>query len=108
MLKQLGFSNVIGVGTGKDAFSYVSRKFFDVIFVDLNLPDFKGSDVVARIRKARPEAKIIMLIGNTDKKVILECMEAGAIDMLAKPVQAPVLKARMEKYVHSSIPWGSG
>jgi len=103
MLENSGFAKIVGVSTGQEAFDLVRRKAFDVVFIDHNLPDFTGPGLVKKIRDARPHSKIIVMVNNSDRRMIIECLEAGANDLLAKPVQAPVLHSRMEKHTRSPI-----
>jgi two-component system, NarL family, response regulator NreC len=56
----------------------------DVILMDISMPVLRGFDAVRRIKKRRPEAKILMLTVYNDEDVVARCMEAGACGFLVK------------------------
>ena len=60
--------------------------------VDLRLGDGSGLDVVAALRKARPEARIVMLTGYGNIATAVAAVKAGAIDYLPKPADADAVE----------------
>jgi len=76
----------IGLGTTFD---------FDLVLLDLLLPDGNGIDVLQQIRAVRPELPVIIVsaLGETDDKVDL--LDAGADDYLVKPFAFAELAARV-------------
>lgn len=56
----------------------------DVVLMDISMPGLRGFDAVRRIRKRRPEVKILMLTIYDDEDVVARCMEAGASGYLVK------------------------
>jgi len=76
----------IGLGTTFD---------FDLVLLDLMLPDGNGIDVLQQIRAVRPELPVIIVsaLGETDDKVDL--LDAGADDYLVKPFAFAELAARV-------------
>jgi two-component system OmpR family response regulator len=68
---------------------------FDLVLLDLILPDGKGIDVLQAIRTARPELPVIVVsaLGEVDDKVDL--LDAGADDYLVKPFAFAELAARV-------------
>lgn len=79
-------ADAIGLGTTYD---------FDLMLLDLLLPDGNGIDVLKRVRAARPEIPIIVVsaLGEVDDKVDL--LDAGADDYLVKPFAFAELAARV-------------
>jgi two-component system, OmpR family, copper resistance phosphate regulon response regulator CusR len=69
---------------------------FDVIIIDLLLPQIHGLDICRQIRKKYPKVKILMLtaLGTLDDK--LRGFESGADDYLVKPFDFPELVARIK------------
>jgi two-component system chemotaxis response regulator CheY len=57
----------------------------DILFLDINLPDVTGHELLERIIKIDPEAYVIMLSGNADKHNIMQAMSHGAKGFIAKP-----------------------
>ncbi len=57
---------------------------FDVILLDLSLPDVSGLETVRRMREAAPRTPFIVLTGNRDERLALNAVQAGAQDYLEK------------------------
>ncbi|MFK8031320.1 MAG: putative bifunctional diguanylate cyclase/phosphodiesterase [Gammaproteobacteria bacterium] len=72
------------VGTLAAALSRLERERFDVILVDLNLPDAKGIESVERIALARNRVPAIVLSNNADEELAIQVIQAGAQDYLVK------------------------
>ncbi len=68
---------------------------FDVVLLDLMLPDAHGRDALSRIRQAKPEVPVIVVsaLGQTEDKV--ELLDMGANDYLVKPFAFAELAARV-------------
>lgn len=57
----------------------------DLLFLDINLPDVTGHELLERLLTIDPEAHVIMLSGNADQANIVEAMRKGAKGFIAKP-----------------------
>jgi two-component system OmpR family response regulator len=79
-------ADAIGLGTAYE---------FDLILLDLVLPDGSGLDVLKRVRAVRPDVPVIVVsaLGEVDDKVTL--LDAGADDYLVKPFAFAELAARV-------------
>ncbi len=82
--------------TGRDAVEAGTQEAFDLVLLDLMLPDLDGVEVCRRLRRARPSLYILMLTarGSEDDKVA--GLEAGADDYLTKPFAVRELLARVK------------
>jgi DNA-binding response OmpR family regulator len=80
---------------GKDAVTFGTEETYDLVLLDLMLPDLDGVEVCRRLRRARPTLYILMLTarGSEDDKVA--GLEAGADDYLTKPFAVRELLARI-------------
>lgn len=79
-----GFKTVI-VYNGNDAIEELKVNFFDVLLLDLNLPDIKGSEILKFSTANLPFTQAIMLTGTSDINDAVECMKLGAYDFITKP-----------------------
>ncbi len=84
------------VSTGEDALAEATNAPFDVIVLDLMLPDVSGLDVLRRLRQAGRETPVLVLtaLGSVDERV--NGLQAGADDYLIKPFAFAELAARLE------------
>jgi len=71
----------------------------DLILTDFDLPDVSGLDFVRNlhISGAYNRIPLIMLSGNSNKKIINECLAAGASDFIQKPFDPPQLISSINK-----------
>jgi DNA-binding NtrC family response regulator len=70
---------------------------WDVLLLDLNLPDAKGIDVLAAVRKEHAELQTIIVTGFANVESALGAMRLGAFDYLTKPPNFDELLVRVEK-----------
>jgi two-component system OmpR family response regulator len=92
--------------TAAEAVSLGVTYEFDLILLDLLLPDGHGLDVLKRIRAGRPEVPVIVVsaLGEVDDKVDL--LDAGADDYLVKPFAFAELAARVRAAVRQGASSG--
>jgi two-component system response regulator RegA len=63
--------------------------------IDLRLGDGSGLDIVAALRDARPDARIVMLTGYGNIATAVAAVKAGAVDYLPKPADADAVEAAL-------------
>ncbi|CCQ75595.1 response regulator transcription factor [Magnetospira sp. QH-2] len=87
------------VSSGKAALETASGDHFDVILLDVGLPDLDGREVCKLMRKNGVKTPIIMLTGaDSDSDTILG-LDAGANDYVTKPFRMGVLLARIRAHL---------
>jgi DNA-binding response OmpR family regulator len=94
LLMAKGF-DVFEASNGKDAMEKVKNELYDLIVLDVGLPDTDGRELCRLMRKQGVKCPVLMLTGhNGDTDTILG-LDAGANDYVTKPFKFPVLLARM-------------
>jgi DNA-binding NtrC family response regulator len=83
--------------TAKAAGKALADSEWDVLLLDLKLPDADGVDVLARVREEHPELQTIIVTGFANVDSAIETMRLGAFDYLTKPPRFPELLLRVEK-----------
>jgi DNA-binding NtrC family response regulator len=96
VLENAGYSVEVTV-TGMDALKALDRELFDVVLLDVNLPDVGGLDVLAAGRSLQTDSQFIMVTGDDLADTAVEAMKLGAFDYITKPVSADVLLLTVEK-----------
>jgi CheY-like chemotaxis protein len=77
---------VVEIPSGEEAILDASRNKVDLLVTDFRLAGITGIELMRKIRSHRPEAKVILITGLTDKKVRKEVAEAGADAFFLKPI----------------------
>ena len=87
--------DVFEVGDGAEALEKIKQQAYDMVVLDVGLPDIDGRELCRLIRKQGVKCPILMLTGHdTDSDTILG-LNAGANDYITKPFKFPVLLARI-------------
>lgn len=73
------------LGSAELALDTYTRVAPDIVFLDINLPDVTGHELLEKFLELDPQAYIIMLSGNADRTNITAAMERGAKGFIAKP-----------------------
>ena len=76
---------VATAGSGAEAMAVLGREEFDVVLLDLRLPDASGLDVLRWARGADVDTEFIVLTGHAEVETAVEAMRLGAYDFLGKP-----------------------
>src|SRR3954466_6730908 len=87
---------------GEDDIELAKLYDFDIIVLDLRLPDIDGYEVVRRLRTARVETPVLILSGRTDTTDKVRGLVGGADDYLTKPFNKAELVARIQAIVRRS------
>ncbi len=102
MLEEAGYT-VYVTGFGEDALELARAYRFDVVLLDLSLPDMPGQAVLKRLRSAQAVGQghvpIVILSGESSLSTKLEGFEEGADDYVTKPFHRDELLARVNAVV---------
>jgi diguanylate cyclase (GGDEF)-like protein len=89
---------VIHVERLSEALERPDRSAFDVILLDLTLPDSSGLETVDQMRRAAPQTPVVVLSGQDDEETALQAIQSGAEDYLVKGRGDGELIARSIRY----------
>lgn len=101
LLTQEGF-NIYATDLGEEGFDLAKRFDYDLIILDLGLPDVSGYEVLKRLRRTKIETPILILsgFGKIDDKI--KGLTSGADDYLTKPFNRDELVARIHAIIRRS------
>ena len=99
-LKDLNF-NIEFATNGKAALDWLEHKKFDILLLDINMPEMDGFEVCRIIRKNEQwnNLSIIFLTAETDRESILKGFDLGAQDYITKPFDSRELLARIRTHL---------
>lgn len=70
---------------GEEALQLIYNKKYDLIFMDVQMPELNGFDVLKRIRKFGNSTRVIMMTAFGTVEMAVDSMKIGAVDFLSKP-----------------------
>ena len=88
---------VMTVESGQRALDTLALESFDLVLLDLMMPDMNGIEVLEKLKadKALYGVPVIMISGLSETEAVIRCIEAGAEDYLPKPFNLILLRARI-------------
>lgn len=92
-----GEFEITSVGDGYNAVAKYPGRAPDILFLDIDLPDVSGLDVLKKILQMDPEAFVVMLSGHSQKENIMKAMELGAKGFVGKPFTKEKLLQYIQK-----------
>ncbi|KAK2000158.1 hsp90-like protein [Colletotrichum falcatum] len=103
MLKLEDVYDVTIAKDGQEAYDLVkanmdNNKGFDVIFMDIQMPNLDGLQSTKLIRKMGYTAPIVALTAFSEESNVKECIESGMDEFLSKPIRRPALKQVLKKF----------
>jgi len=90
------------IDTGEEALKMVCHYDYDVVVLDLMLPDMEGYEVIRRMRAARRDTPVLILSGLSRPQARVKGFAAGADDFITKPFDKAELVARIQAIVRRS------
>jgi two-component system cell cycle response regulator CtrA len=102
MMLKSGGAVVDTADTGEEALELVRHYDYDIIILDLMLPDMDGYEVVRRLRASRIEMPVLILSGLSRPQAKVKGFGLGADDYITKPFDKAELLARIQALVRRS------
>jgi len=96
-LSREGYTDVVTASNGREALERLSEQEFDLVLLDIMMPEMDGYSVLEQLRASGRLANLpVIVISALDEfDSVVRCIEMGAEDYLPKPFNATLLKARI-------------
>jgi signal transduction histidine kinase/CheY-like chemotaxis protein len=95
--------NVVVAANGREALAALEKESYDLVFMDIQMPDMDGIEATAAIREKEKRSgkhqPVIALTAHAMKGDQERCLDAGMDDYLSKPIRPQELDDMLEKYV---------
>lgn len=100
-LEEIGLKDITEAGDGREAIEILARERFDLMLLDMEMPEMNGMEVLAVMRDTphHPWPPVIVISGGTSLDDAVRCIELGAEDYLSKPFNPVLLRARVKTSV---------
>ncbi len=85
ILEERGY-RVVTAETGAEALARVKEKHFDIIFLDIKLPDVDGAQVFEQVKAIDPEVAVIMMTGYSEEELVRRAISDGTYTCIHKPL----------------------
>ncbi|MGD9123647.1 MAG: sigma-54 dependent transcriptional regulator [Desulfarculaceae bacterium] len=96
MLKRSGYEVHTAEG-GQAGLDKFAGEIYDLVILDLRMPDLDGISVLSRIRQAEPDQTVLMITAYASVETALEAMKQGAFDYIGKPFKEEEILLVVEK-----------
>jgi excisionase family DNA binding protein len=94
-LKKIGFRRMV-VGTAKEAISILRKQKFDLMFLDLQLPDAPGDQVYKTAKQIDPGLNVIVITGYPDSEILDRILQISPVTVLKKPLEIEQLSQTLK------------
>uniref|UniRef100_A0A7C4RSS7 histidine kinase n=1 Tax=Desulfatirhabdium butyrativorans TaxID=340467 RepID=A0A7C4RSS7_9BACT len=84
---------------GNQGLDRIQESFFDIVLLDLMMPELSGLDVLARIHECYPDTVVIVITGYATVEHSVDAMKKGAFDFIPKPFSPEQLRVTVSKAI---------
>ena len=98
ILQRAGYKATAASGA-QEAYQFLSAGAFDLVFLDLKMPDGNGMELLGEFRKLYPEMPVVILTAHATLESAIEAVRNGARDYLLKPIDPQKIINRAEDVI---------
>jgi excisionase family DNA binding protein len=91
--------SLVATGDPFAALELVRNSNFDLVFLDLMMPDLNGAELFKRIREIRPELPVTIVTGYPNSELMMSAMETGPFSVMKKPFASSDIVSSISNYI---------
>jgi excisionase family DNA binding protein len=101
-LKKANLARLV-VGSGAAAIAMARKQKFDMVFLDLNLPDIPGDEVYVQLKALYPNMPIVVITGYPDSEILSRILACGPVTVIKKPLDFDRLDQVVKQLGHKGL-----
>lgn len=82
-----GFTHIVSMQDSRQVLPYIREHPVEMLLLDLTMPHLSGQEILREVSENHPDLPVVVVTGLNDVNIAVECMKAGAVDYLLKPVE---------------------
>lgn len=87
----------VSAASGTDALKLIKEREFDVIFLDIKMPEMNGVETLKHFKKLSPTTSVVMITAYAEDDLVNRSKEEGALQVLSKPLDIDKIMSFLEK-----------
>ncbi len=95
LLMSMGIVNVRTLNDSRQVMTVLEEMNAPILFLDLNMPNMSGQDVLRELKAKKPELPVIIITANSEIETAVECLRIGAHDYLVKPIDLKMFSSAL-------------
>ncbi|MDY6879080.1 MAG: response regulator [Desulfatiglans sp.] len=103
--KYLSNWNVQLAASAQEALELLNKGNYQIVIVDIMMPDMDGIELLKNIRKTRPLIQVIISTASDDVENLISALEAGACDFLIKPLNRENMEEALKRTIEKLDRW---
>jgi excisionase family DNA binding protein len=105
-LKKANFGRIV-VGTGAEAIQHAEKQRFDLVFLDLKLPDISGDELYRKLKDMHADMPIVIITGYPDSEILSKILQIGPVTVIQKPIEFEQLNQTVRQLGHKGAEVGA-
>ena len=93
---------VVTAGTSAEGLDCVKRRDFDLVFLDLKMPDMDGDELLKQLKSIKPRLPVTIITGYPGSEMMERAFKQGPFGVMDKPFDAADIIAAVQNFLHAT------
>jgi two-component system chemotaxis response regulator CheY len=85
--------------SGRDVLSIIQHKNIDLVYLDIDLPDTSGLDILKKIKEKFNHVKVVMVSGENSSANVMAAIQSGTCGFIVKPFNSGRISSSLKNYL---------